>query len=152
MRNCWCIEFKWSNTFVHLKTCEAFLLPYPAILGSVGFRDFIWCWQFEKLTFFFWIWAGIIGGVVGLVSKHQYVHGLAIICATYATNLAIVTGCCCGNKNLCFLKFSVMWLCCSFSPSLCLFSFFIFFSSFIKAILKSHEISIATYNCLPLRV
>ena len=142
-------------TWKHVKHFYFHIQLYWVQLGLGNWlkvKEFIWCWQFEKLTFFFWIWAGIIGGVVGLVSKHQYVHGLAIICATYATNLAIVTSCCCGNKNLFFLKLFVMWLCWSFNRSLCLFSFFIFFSSFIKAILKSHEISIATYNCLPLRV
>ncbi|KAF5741282.1 mitochondrial import inner membrane translocase subunit Tim17/Tim22/Tim23 family protein [Tripterygium wilfordii] len=43
--------------------------------------------------------AGIAGGGVGLVSKHRKVHGLANISATYATNLAIVTGCYCGARE-----------------------------------------------------
>lgn len=43
------------------------------------------------------ICAGIVGGGVGLVSKHRKVHGLSNISATYATNFAIVTGCYCGN-------------------------------------------------------
>ncbi|KAK1567969.1 hypothetical protein Q3G72_018754 [Acer saccharum] len=43
--------------------------------------------------------AGIAGGGVGLVSKHRKVHGLANICATYATNFAIVTACYCGARE-----------------------------------------------------
>ncbi|GLT24926.1 hypothetical protein SLA2020_000880 [Shorea laevis] len=45
------------------------------------------------------ILGGIVGGGVGLVSKHRKVHGLANISATYATNLAIVTGCYCGARE-----------------------------------------------------
>lgn len=50
------------------------------------------------------ICAGIVGGGVGLVSKHRKIHGLSNISATYATNFAIVTGCYCGNfiDNLIF--------------------------------------------------
>ncbi|KAM3683763.1 hypothetical protein ACB094_12G171000 [Castanea mollissima] len=43
--------------------------------------------------------AGIVGGGFGLVSKYRNVHGLAKISATYATNLAIVTGCYCGARE-----------------------------------------------------
>jgi hypothetical protein len=43
--------------------------------------------------------AGIVGGGAGLVSKHRKVHGLAKISTTYATNLAIVTGCYCGARE-----------------------------------------------------
>lgn len=42
--------------------------------------------------------AGVAGGGIGLVSKHRKTHGLANISATYATNLAIVAGCYCGNS------------------------------------------------------
>ncbi|KAL6978818.1 hypothetical protein U1Q18_020486 [Sarracenia purpurea var. burkii] len=43
--------------------------------------------------------AGIAGGGVGLLSKHRKTHGLANISATYAANLAIVTGCYCGARE-----------------------------------------------------
>ncbi|XP_049410954.1 uncharacterized protein LOC125874158 [Solanum stenotomum] len=43
--------------------------------------------------------AGVAGGGAGLVSKHRKVHGLANICATYATNFAIVTACYCGARE-----------------------------------------------------
>lgn len=43
--------------------------------------------------------AGIIGGGVGLVSKHRKVHGLANISSTYAANFAIVTGFYCGARE-----------------------------------------------------
>lgn len=43
---------------------------------------------------------GVAGGGVGLVSKHRKVHGLANISASYAANLAIVTGCYCGISFL----------------------------------------------------
>ncbi|PON36049.1 Mitochondrial inner membrane translocase subunit [Parasponia andersonii] len=43
--------------------------------------------------------SGFIGGGVGLVSKHRKVHGLANISATYATNVAIVTGCYCVARE-----------------------------------------------------
>lgn len=52
------------------------------------------------LGFFFkvnGVFSGIVGGGVGLVSKHRKIHGLSNISATYATNFAIVTGCYCGN-------------------------------------------------------
>ncbi|KAL1826172.1 hypothetical protein DCAR_0314359 [Daucus carota subsp. sativus] len=45
------------------------------------------------------ILAGIVGGGVGLVSKHRKIHGLSNISATYATNFAIVTGCYCGARE-----------------------------------------------------
>ncbi|OMO95897.1 Mitochondrial inner membrane translocase subunit Tim17/Tim22/Tim23/peroxisomal protein PMP24 [Corchorus olitorius] len=45
------------------------------------------------------ILAGVVGGGVGLVSKHRKVHGLANISAAYASNLAIVTGCYCGARE-----------------------------------------------------
>ncbi|CAH9093905.1 unnamed protein product [Cuscuta europaea] len=45
------------------------------------------------------ILAGIAGGGAGLFSKHRKVHGLANISATYASNLAIVTGCYCGARE-----------------------------------------------------
>jgi hypothetical protein len=44
--------------------------------------------------------AGIVGGGAGLISRHRKVHGLKNISATYATNLAIVTGCYCGKLFL----------------------------------------------------
>ncbi|KAH7528314.1 hypothetical protein FEM48_Zijuj05G0059600 [Ziziphus jujuba var. spinosa] len=44
--------------------------------------------------------AGIVGGGVGLVSKHRKIHGLANISATYATNFAIVTGCYYGAREI----------------------------------------------------
>lgn len=43
--------------------------------------------------------AGVVGGGVGLVSKHRKVHGLVNISTTYATNFAIVTGCYCGARE-----------------------------------------------------
>ncbi|XP_055831720.1 uncharacterized protein LOC129900725 [Solanum dulcamara] len=43
--------------------------------------------------------AGLAGGGTGLVSKHRKVHGLANICATYATNFAIVTTFYCGARE-----------------------------------------------------
>ncbi|KAL4571895.1 hypothetical protein LXL04_018662 [Taraxacum kok-saghyz] len=43
---------------------------------------------------------GIVGGGIGAVSKHRKVHGLANMSATYATNLAIVTGCYCGAREI----------------------------------------------------
>ncbi|CAN4113744.1 unnamed protein product [Withania somnifera] len=43
--------------------------------------------------------AGVAGGGAGLVSKHRKVYGLANICATYATNFAIVTACYCGSRE-----------------------------------------------------
>ncbi|KVI12262.1 uncharacterized protein LOC112507966 [Cynara cardunculus var. scolymus] len=43
---------------------------------------------------------GIVGGGIGLVSRHRKVHGLANMSATYATNLAIVTGCYCGAREI----------------------------------------------------
>ncbi|KAJ4728453.1 Mitochondrial import inner membrane translocase subunit Tim17/Tim22/Tim23 family protein [Melia azedarach] len=43
--------------------------------------------------------AGIVGGGVGLVSKHRKVHGLANISATYATNLSIVTASYCVARE-----------------------------------------------------
>jgi len=43
--------------------------------------------------------AGIVGGGAGLMSRHRKVHGLANISATYASNLAIVTGCYCGARE-----------------------------------------------------
>ncbi|KAL3828918.1 hypothetical protein ACJIZ3_017720 [Penstemon smallii] len=43
--------------------------------------------------------AGIAGGAVGLISKHRKVIGLSQISATYAKNLAIVTGCYCGARE-----------------------------------------------------
>ncbi|XP_009625301.1 uncharacterized protein LOC107787081 [Nicotiana tabacum] len=43
--------------------------------------------------------AGVAGGGAGLISKHRKVHGLANICATYATNFAIVTACYCGARE-----------------------------------------------------
>ncbi|KAK2992442.1 hypothetical protein RJ640_025404 [Escallonia rubra] len=45
------------------------------------------------------ILAGVVGGAAGVVSKHRKVHGVANISATYATNLAIVTGCYCGARE-----------------------------------------------------
>lgn len=45
------------------------------------------------------ILAGFVGAGVGLVSKHRKVHGGANICATYATNFSIVTGCYCGARE-----------------------------------------------------
>lgn len=42
---------------------------------------------------------GGVGGAVGLVSKHRKTYGLANLSATYATNLAIVTGCYCGVRE-----------------------------------------------------
>ncbi|KAF5464118.1 hypothetical protein F2P56_014225 [Juglans regia] len=44
--------------------------------------------------------AGIAGGGAGLMSRHRKVDGLAKTSATYATNLAIVTGCYCGAREL----------------------------------------------------
>jgi hypothetical protein len=58
----------------------------------------------------FWICSGIVGGGAGLVSKHRKVHGLAKISTTYATNLAIVTGCYCGNFIFYFFIFSLSLL------------------------------------------
>ncbi|KAI3782864.1 hypothetical protein L2E82_12922 [Cichorium intybus] len=43
---------------------------------------------------------GIVGGGIGVVSRHRKVHGLANMSATYATNLAIVTGCYCGAREI----------------------------------------------------
>lgn len=43
--------------------------------------------------------AGFLGGGAGLLSRHRKTHGLANISATYATNLAIVTGCYCGARE-----------------------------------------------------
>ncbi|KAK3007546.1 hypothetical protein RJ639_014551, partial [Escallonia herrerae] len=45
------------------------------------------------------ILAGVAGGAAGVVSKHRKVHGVANISATYAANLAIVTGCYCGGRT-----------------------------------------------------
>ncbi|GJU10202.1 ethylene-responsive transcription factor-like protein isoform X1 [Tanacetum coccineum] len=44
--------------------------------------------------------SGIVGGGIGTLSKHRKVHGLANMSATYATNLAIVTGCYCGAREI----------------------------------------------------
>jgi hypothetical protein len=71
----------------------------------------------------FWICSGIVGGGAGLVSKHRKVHGLAKISTTYATNLAIVTGCYCGNFIFYFFYIQ------SLSAFICSF----------KDVLKSHE-------------
>eukprot|EP00262_Sarcandra_glabra_P007916 TRINITY_DN2102_c0_g2_i1.p1 TRINITY_DN2102_c0_g2~~TRINITY_DN2102_c0_g2_i1.p1 ORF type:complete len:193 (-),score=28.52 TRINITY_DN2102_c0_g2_i1:44-622(-) len=43
--------------------------------------------------------AAIIGGGAGLVSKHRKVYGVANLSATYATNLAIVSGCYCAARE-----------------------------------------------------
>ncbi|XP_057964606.1 uncharacterized protein LOC131155458 [Malania oleifera] len=45
------------------------------------------------------ILAGVVGGGVGLLSKHRKVHGIANITATYAANFAIVAGCYCGARE-----------------------------------------------------
>lgn len=43
--------------------------------------------------------AGAVGGGVGLASKHRKALGVANVVASYAANLAIVTGCYCGNVS-----------------------------------------------------
>ncbi|KAF7845588.1 Mitochondrial inner membrane translocase subunit Tim17/Tim22/Tim23/peroxisomal protein PMP24 [Senna tora] len=43
--------------------------------------------------------AAAIGAGVGLVSKHRKKLGLANVCASYAANYAIVTGCYCGARE-----------------------------------------------------
>lgn len=43
--------------------------------------------------------SGVVGGGAGLVSKHRKVLGTGTIAATYAADLAIVTGCYCGNLS-----------------------------------------------------
>uniref|UniRef100_A0A1D1XM72 Molybdenum cofactor sulfurase n=2 Tax=Anthurium amnicola TaxID=1678845 RepID=A0A1D1XM72_9ARAE len=43
---------------------------------------------------------GVVAGAGGaLLSKHREVHGVANLCATYAANMAIVTGCYCGARE-----------------------------------------------------
>ncbi|CAL9092467.1 unnamed protein product [Musa acuminata var. zebrina] len=44
--------------------------------------------------------AGVVGGGAGLVSKHRKVLGTGTIAATYAADLAIVTGCYCGAREI----------------------------------------------------
>nr|XP_043621709.1 uncharacterized protein LOC122593377 [Erigeron canadensis] len=46
------------------------------------------------------LFGGIVGGSIGAFSKHRKVHGVANMAATYATNLAIVTGCYCGAREI----------------------------------------------------
>ncbi|GMH17684.1 hypothetical protein Nepgr_019525 [Nepenthes gracilis] len=53
----------------------------------------------KERIFYPTLFAGIVGGGVGLVSKHRKVHGLANISATYAANFAIVAGCYCGARE-----------------------------------------------------
>lgn len=65
-------------------------LPSPLPSPSVVWKDRI---------FIPTLFAGIIGGGVGLVSKHRKVHGLANTSASYATNCAIVAGCYCGARE-----------------------------------------------------
>ncbi|CAN1287553.1 hypothetical protein LINPERPRIM_LOCUS19646 [Linum perenne] len=48
------------------------------------------------------ILAGASGGGFGLVSKHRNGQGLSTVCAAYAANFAIVTGCYCGTDLLIF--------------------------------------------------
>ncbi|XP_008810639.2 uncharacterized protein LOC103722006 [Phoenix dactylifera] len=43
--------------------------------------------------------AGVVGGGAGLVSKHRKALGIANVVASYAANLAIVTGCYCGARE-----------------------------------------------------
>ncbi|TKY68656.1 Mitochondrial inner membrane translocase subunit Tim17/Tim22/Tim23/peroxisomal protein PMP24 [Spatholobus suberectus] len=43
--------------------------------------------------------AGVAGAGAGLISKHRKTLGLANVCASYATNFAIVTGCYCGARE-----------------------------------------------------
>ncbi|EXB99104.1 hypothetical protein L484_007012 [Morus notabilis] len=64
--------------------------PSPSSTSSDGWKERV---------FIPTLLAGIVGGGVGLVSKHRKVHGLADIAATYATNFAIVTGCYCGTRE-----------------------------------------------------
>ncbi|KAI5679944.1 hypothetical protein M9H77_01171 [Catharanthus roseus] len=45
------------------------------------------------------ILAGVVGGGVGLISKHRKTLGVGKTSATYATNLAIVAGCYCGARE-----------------------------------------------------
>ncbi|CAN1169179.1 hypothetical protein LINPERPRIM_LOCUS19646 [Linum perenne] len=45
------------------------------------------------------ILAGASGGGFGLVSKHRNGQGLSTVCAAYAANFAIVTGCYCGARE-----------------------------------------------------
>lgn len=44
--------------------------------------------------------AGVVGGVGGILSKRKKAFGVANLCATYAANLSIVTGCYCGNPRV----------------------------------------------------
>ncbi|KAK7304529.1 hypothetical protein VNO77_42410 [Canavalia gladiata] len=43
--------------------------------------------------------AGVAGAGTGLISKHRKSLGLANVCASYAANFAIVTGCYCGSRE-----------------------------------------------------
>ncbi|XP_031476951.1 uncharacterized protein LOC116248350 [Nymphaea colorata] len=44
--------------------------------------------------------AGVVGGVGGILSQRRKAFGVAKLCATYAANLSIVTGCYCGAREL----------------------------------------------------
>ncbi|CAN6462325.1 unnamed protein product [Victoria cruziana] len=44
--------------------------------------------------------AGVVGGVGGILSKRKKAFGVANLCATYAANLSIVTGCYCGAREI----------------------------------------------------
>ncbi|XP_057453541.1 uncharacterized protein LOC130745365 [Lotus japonicus] len=43
--------------------------------------------------------AGLAGAGTGLISKHRKTLGLANVCASYAANFSIVTGCYCGARE-----------------------------------------------------
>lgn len=68
--------------------------PSPPSPSSYSFFD-----GWKERIFYPTLLGGIVGGAVGVVSKHRKTHGLAKISATYATNLAIVTGCYCGARE-----------------------------------------------------
>ncbi|GMN50277.1 hypothetical protein TIFTF001_019440 [Ficus carica] len=55
--------------------------------------------NWKERVFFPTLLAGVVGGGVGLVSKHRKVHGLSNISAAYATNFAVVTGCYCATRE-----------------------------------------------------
>ncbi|XP_057520439.1 uncharacterized protein LOC130800786 [Amaranthus tricolor] len=67
--------------------------PLPTPSPSSFFDDW------ERRIFYPTLLGGIVGGAVGAMSKHRNVYGLANVSATYATNLAVVTGCYCGARE-----------------------------------------------------
>ncbi|KAK9281535.1 hypothetical protein L1049_004438 [Liquidambar formosana] len=76
------------------KTLEASSSPSSSPSPSPSSSD-----DWKERIFIPTLLAGIVGGGVGLVSKHRKVHGLANIAASYAANFAIVTGCYCGARE-----------------------------------------------------